>query len=79
MTDGENVYSNGGLDLNNLMPCDIEEADVKHIAQEYHKILIKTLDSDVVVISLSPNYGSNLVQERISHIFQFIKSLRILD
>ena len=59
MTDGGNVYSNGVLDLNNLMPCDIEEADeriflhVKHIAQEYHKILIKTVDSDVVVIALS--------------------------
>ena len=44
MTDGGNVYSNGVLDLNNLMPCDIDEADeriflhVKHIAQEYHKI-----------------------------------------
>ena len=41
------------------MLCDIEEADeriflhVKHIAQEYHKILIKTVDSDVVVIALS--------------------------
>ena len=40
------------------MSCDIEEADeriflhVKHIAQEYHKILIKTVDSDVVVIAL---------------------------
>ena len=59
MTDDGNVYSNGVLDLNNLMPCDIEEADeriflhVKHIAQEYHKILIKTVDSDVVVIALS--------------------------
>ena len=44
MTDGGNVYSNGVLDLNNLMPWDIEEADeriflhVKHIAQECHKI-----------------------------------------
>ena len=55
MADCGNVYSNGVLDLNNLIPCDIEEADeriflhVKHIAQEYHKILIKTVDSDVVV------------------------------
>ena len=62
MTDGENVYSNGVLDLNNLMPCDIEEADeslflhVKHIAQEYHKILIKTVDIDVVVIARSVFY-----------------------
>ena len=58
MTDGGNVYSNGVLDLNNLMPCDIQEADerilyVKQFAQEYHKILIKTVDSDVVVITLS--------------------------
>ena len=39
MTDGGNVYSNGVLDLNNLMPCDIEEADeriflhVKHCSR----------------------------------------------
>ena len=57
MTDGGNAYSNGVLDLNNLMPCDIEEADeriflhVKHIAQEYHKILIKLL---IVMLLLLP-------------------------
>ena len=93
MTDGGNVYSNGVLDLNNLMPCDTEEADeriflhVKHIAQEYHKILIKTVDSDVVVIALSVFHRVLDISElwiefgtgKISDIFQFIKSLQISD
>ena len=75
------------------MPCDIEEADeriflhVKHIAQEYPKILIKTVDSDVVVIALSVFHRILGISElwiefgtgKISDIFQFIKSLQISD
>ena len=59
MTKGEMVHSNTPLELNDLMPCDIEEADerlclhAKHAAEENQKILIKTVDSDVVVIALS--------------------------
>ena len=55
----ERVRSNRLLELNDHMPCNIEEADerlflhVKHVVQENHKIPIKTVDSNLVFIALS--------------------------
>ena len=55
----DGAVANQNVDLRSLMPCNIEEADermfvhVQHAAALYPRILIKTVDSDVVVIALS--------------------------
>ena len=55
----DGVVANQNVDLRSLMPCNIEEAHermfvhVQHAAALYPRILIKTVDSDVVVIALS--------------------------
>ncbi len=48
------------LDTNNLTPCDHEEADTRmfvHVADEvnegYHRILIRSVDTDVVVLAVT--------------------------
>ena len=56
---GDGAISNQYVDLQRLMPCNIEEADermfvhVQHAAEDCPRILIKTVDSDVVVNPLS--------------------------
>ncbi|CAB4022060.1 Hypothetical predicted protein, partial [Paramuricea clavata] len=53
------VSNQADIDLEPLMPCNIEEADerifvhVRNAAEECSRILVKTVDSDVVVIALS--------------------------
>ncbi len=53
------VSNKADIDLEPLMPCNIEEADqhmfvhVRNAADECSRILVKTVDSDVVVIALS--------------------------
>ena len=55
----ENVLCNQSMDLDDLMPCNIEEADermllhVNHAAKQFSKHLIKTVDSDVIVIAVT--------------------------
>ena len=55
----ENVLSNQSLYLNNIMPCNIEEVDermllhVNNAANQLSKHLIKTVDSDDIVISVT--------------------------
>ena len=56
----ENVVTKGaGLEISSLMPCNTEEADetifvhVKHPSREHPRLLIKTVDSDVVVIPIA--------------------------
>ena len=47
------------LDCDNLVPCNHEEADtriflhVKHTASQFSKVLIKSVDTDVVVLAIS--------------------------
>ena len=54
-----NVISNQSLYLDDIMPCNIEEADermllhVNNAANQFSKQLIKTVDSDVIVISVT--------------------------
>ena len=54
----DGAVANHELDLESLMPCNIEEADermfvhVKHAVRQHPRILIKTVDSDVVVIAV---------------------------
>ena len=56
---GDRAVANKDIDLKLLMPCNIEEADermfvhVKHAAEHFPRILVKTVDSDVVAIALS--------------------------
>ena len=58
-TDDENVVSNRDIDMSSLMPCNFEEADetifvhLKHASSRYSRFLIKTVDSDVLVITIS--------------------------
>ena len=58
-TDDENVVSNRDIDMSSLMPCNFEEDDerifvhLKHASSRYSRFLIKTVDSDVVVIAIS--------------------------
>ena len=58
-TKGEEVVSNKQFSHENISPCKQEEADtrifihVKDLLDEYKKIKVVTVDSDVVVISLS--------------------------
>ena len=59
-TVNENVVTNGtGLEILSLMPCNMEEADerifvhVKHISRKHARIMIKAVDSDVVVIAIT--------------------------
>ena len=55
----ENVISNYSLYLDDIMPCSIEEADqrmlhhVNSSANQFSKHLIKTVDSDVIIISVT--------------------------
>ena len=59
-TVNRNVVTNGaGLKISSLMSCNMVEADerifvhVKHAAREHTCIMIKTVDSDVVVIAIT--------------------------
>jgi len=62
ITDGEAVLRKPLLpDLTSLVPCNHEEADSRmllhasHAAQHgHHAILIRTVDTDVVVLAVSP-------------------------
>ena len=56
----ENVVTNGiGLEISSLMQCIIEEADqtvfvhVEHALIEYARVMIKTVDSDIVVLAIA--------------------------
>ena len=60
LTDGSDVICSQSRDLKNLAPCNHEEADTRimvHIAdaykQGYTKILVRTVDTDVVVIAVA--------------------------
>ena len=60
LTDGSDVICSQSRDLKNLAPCNREEADTRimvHIAdaykQGYTKILVRTVDTDVVVIAVA--------------------------
>lgn len=56
-TQGPIVLSNHPIDLRDLSPCSHEEADtcmvvhLAHAAQNYKRIIIRTVDTDVVVLS----------------------------
>ena len=58
-TTDENVLCNQSLNLDDIRPCNIEEADermllhVNHAAKQFIKHLTKTVDSDVIVISVT--------------------------
>ena len=59
-TINENVVTNGtGLEISSLTPCNMEEADerifvyVKHALREHARILVKTAESEVVVIAIA--------------------------
>jgi hypothetical protein len=81
------------VDLRSLIPCNIEEADermfvhVQHPAALYPRILVKTVDSDVVVIALSAfteytvfgSSGSSLAWGSISNTFLFTRSRFLSD
>lgn len=55
----ENVISNQSLYSDYIMPCNIEEADermflnVNNAANQFSKHLIKTVDSDIIAISVT--------------------------
>lgn len=55
----DGAVANQYVDLQQSMPCNIEEADegtfihVEHAAEKCPRTLVKTVDSDVVVIALS--------------------------
>ena len=57
VTIDENVICSQSLNLEDITPCNIEEADermllhVNHAAKQFSKHLIKTVDSDVIIIS----------------------------
>ena len=65
----DGAVANQYVDLQPLMPCNIEEADermfihVKHAAEKCPRILVKTVDSDVVVIALSAFHRIPGIQE----------------
>ena len=59
----ENVVTNGiGLEISSLMQCIIEEADqkvfvhVEHALIEYARVMIKTVDSDIVVLAIASSH-----------------------
>ena len=58
-TTDENVLCNQSFNLGDIRPCNIEEADermllhVNHAAKQFSKHLMKTVDSDVIVISVT--------------------------
>lgn len=60
-TVGESVVSNRVIDASTLMPCNFEEADERifvHLKRalssgEYNRFIIKTVDSDVVIIGIA--------------------------
>lgn len=66
---GDGAVANQYVDLQPLMPCNMEEADermfvhVKHAAENCPRILVKTVDSDVVVIALSAFHRIPGIQE----------------
>ena len=57
-TFNENALCNQNIEIENLMSCNLEEADeriflhVQHAAKTYESVLVKTVDSDIVVIAL---------------------------
>ena len=63
------VSNQAYIDLEPLMPCNIEEADermfmhVRNAAEDCSHILVKTVDSDVVVIALSAFHRIPSLQE----------------
>ena len=63
------VSNQAYIDLEPLMPCNIEEADermfvhVRNAAEDCSRILVKTVDSDVVVIALSSFHRIPSLQE----------------
>lgn len=65
----DKAVANQDVDLLSLMPCNIEEADermfvqVQHAAELCPRILIKTVDSDVVVIALGAFHRIRGLQE----------------
>ena len=78
-TVNEKVMSNQNVDLKDIMPCNIEESDerlllhTQHAASTFPRILIKTIDSDVIVIAIAAFHkieeitlscGLNLVKGR---------------
>ena len=58
-THDENVLYNNNIDASDMMPCTIEEADERifghanHAAKTYSRLLIKTVDSDVIIIAVA--------------------------
>ncbi|KAK0044996.1 Pinin [Biomphalaria pfeifferi] len=58
-TQGPDVISNKPIDHTNLSPCNHEEADTRmmlhlaHAAEHCRRILIRTVDTDVVVLSVA--------------------------
>ena len=54
----ENALCNQNIEIENLMSCNLEKADeriflhVQHAAKTYKSVLVKTVDSDIVVIAL---------------------------
>lgn len=89
----DGAVANQNVDLRSLMPCNIEEADermfvhVQHAAALYPRILVKTVNSDVVVIALSAfteytvfgSSGSSLAWGSISNTFLFTRSRFLSD
>ena len=77
--------------LNNIMPCSIEKADERlllytlDVSKSFDRVLIKTVDCDVVIIAtavftkfiLSKSYGSSLAKENPLNLFQFMTLYRI--
>ena len=65
ITDGESVLSKPSLDdLSSLSPCNHEEADSRMLLHAshaahcgHHKVLIRTVDTDVVVLAVSVAQG----------------------
>ena len=60
MTDGQGVICLPTRDTHNLAPCNHEEADtrmmvhiVDSVSQGYDKILVRTVDTDVVVLTVA--------------------------
>lgn len=58
-TEDENVITNREFNTTSMEPCNFEEADerifvhLKNISNDFPRVLIKTVDSDVVVIAIS--------------------------
>ena len=63
------VITNKFIEMSGMMPCTIEEADERvfihanDAAKEFSRILIKTVDSDVVVIAVSVFHRITGIQE----------------